>query len=819
MTSRPNRGAAAAALLLFGLAAAPAVARAQEPTTPAAQPQAGIVVDTVVVRGNERLTEGAVRGAGGIHSGATVTAVHVQSAIARLMATGNFDAVDVLFRPTSEGRGALVYQVRERPLLGEVRFEGLESVSGSTVRDSAGLKVGEPLVPQRVRDAEKLLRDMLAKKGIQLASLDTATAPVPGRPHTVSLTFRVSEGQRLALADVDFRGNEAFSDEALRDAMSTKPEGFWWFRTGRFDREQFAKDLRDNLPDYYGERGYIDFAVLRDTLEVDPETGKARLVIEVSEGPQYRLGEFNVVGASRFPSDEIKKLFTEERTAVLGLPFGRTEQRETGEVFDRAALDAAVTQVHQMSTNEGFLYAQVEPMIERVPATEPGRSPTVDVTIAVSERSPFYVRNVNISGNTTTHEAVIRERLWVLPGDVYNEERVLQSWQSISGLGFFEAPLPPPDIRPDPETGTVDVTFFVKEKQTGNINFGTVFGGGYGGSSGRVAGFLGYSQPNLFGQGKTASIRAEYGYGRSTLEASYTDPALWGSRNSGSFSVFRSGDRFIRFGNGRQYRTGASLRFGFPVPNAPRTRAFVGYSISSREYRAADEDDCANSLDQSVFCLPTATASTLSLSVSRDTKNHPLFPTAGTRQTLSVEQTGGMIGGDGDFQKVAAETEWWTPLGRVGTGPRPARLAMGLQARAGTIFGDVSPFPFERFYVGGVQTGFPLRGYQEYSIGPRGYDETCRSSLRTSCMGDAYLTLSGELALRINDMLSISAFGDAGSVYEDVSHYDPTRLFRGAGVGATLVTPFLGAIGIDAAYGFDRPIPGWEIHFKLGQNF
>jgi outer membrane protein insertion porin family len=380
----PGRAAAAALLLLTAPAVAVTAARAQEPTPPSA-PQAGIVVDTVIVRGNQRLTEGAVRGAGGIHSGATATALNVQNAIARLMATGNFDGVDVLFRPTTEGRGALIYQVRERPILGQVRFEGLETVSGSTVRDSAGLKVGEPLVPQRIRDAEKLLRDLLAKKGVQLASLDTATAPMEqGR---VSLTFRVREGNRLAIADIDFQGNQAFSDEALRDAMTTQPEGFWWFRTGRFDRDQFMEDLRKNLPEYYANRGYIDFAVLRDTMEVDPQSGKARLLIEVNEGPQYRLGELTIAGASRFPSDDLRKLFTEQRTAILGLPFGRTEQHEEGEVFDRGAMDAAATQVRQMYTNQGFLYAQVEPVLERKPATSPDGAPTVDVTVAISERT------------------------------------------------------------------------------------------------------------------------------------------------------------------------------------------------------------------------------------------------------------------------------------------------------------------------------------------------------------------------------------------------------------------------------------------------
>jgi outer membrane protein insertion porin family len=775
-------------------------------------------VDTVLVRGNARLTEAQVRGAGAIHSGSYITPTQIPAAINRLMATGQFETVDVLFRPATPERGAIILQVRERPLLGEVTFQGLKSVSGGTVRDSAKLKAGEPLNPQRVRDAEKLVRDLLARKGVQLTSIDTTLRPMPNAAQGVRLTFNVREGGRLAIADVDFRGNRAFGDDKLEGAMNTKEEGFFWFRGGRFDREVFNADLRENLPSYYAKHGYIDFAVVRDTLEVDPATGKARLVIEVNEGPQYRLGELSVVGNSRFPTDDLRRLLTTQRRSVLGLPFGGTDTQEAGEVFDRAALDAAVRQAQQLYRNEGYLYAQVEPVVERIPA-QAGRAPTVNVTMAVSERSPFYIRNIAIEGNTTTHESVIRDRLWLLPGDVYNEERVLQSYQSINGLGFFESPLPTPDVDPDPETGQVDITFNVKEKQTGNLSFGTVFGGGYNGSGSNIAGFLAYQQPNLFGQGKQASLRAEYGAGRSNFEASYTDPALLGTRNSGSLSLFRSGDRFVSFDNGRRLRTGAAVNFGIPVPGANRTRAFLGYSLSRTSYDASEGLDCTGG-NQSIFCLDDALASRLSASLTRDTKNHPLFPTQGVRESISLEQTGGPLGGTGNYQKVMGEAEWWAPVAAIGGGPRPIRMALGVRANAGTIFGEVGPFPFERFYIGGVQTSQPLqlRGYQEFSIGPRGYDVNCRSRFLQGCLGDSFLTMSGELAVRVSDILSVHAFSDAGNVFGDVKQIDPTRLFRSAGVGGTLVTPFLGAVGVDAAFGFDRDQPGWEVHFRLGNQ-
>jgi outer membrane protein insertion porin family len=810
-----HRGRAAVAALLFlALGGAPAAAAAQRPGELQAPP-AGFVVDAVEVRGADRVPDEMVRTAAGIRPGAVLTAPSVQEVVLRVMATRQYESVQVYVSGADAGRGTLILEVRERPLLAEVRFEGLRSLSATTVRDSAGLRAGAPLDPQAVATARRLVREMLASRGVQLVSIDTSMTALPEGGQR--LTFRVTEGNRLAIAEVAFTGNEAFTDATLRGVMRTRPEGFWWFRSGRFDREAFARDLRENLPSFYGSHGYIDFTIAGDTLIVDPETGKARLVIDVREGQQYRLGEFNIQGHSRFPTEALASVFTTQRRSVLGLPFGRDREREQGEIFDRPALDAAASEIEQQYRNEGYLFAQVIPSVERVPATD-GGAPTANVTLSVSEQQPFYIRDIAFTGNTNTHEGVIRERLWIVPGDVYNEARVIQSYQSIAGLGFFEVPMPTPDIRPDPDNGTVDIVFHVTEKSTGSINFGTVFGGGaYGDNRSRIAGFLGYQQPNMFGQGKQGNLRAEFGYGRSTLEASYTDPALWGTRNSGSFSLFRSGDRFVNFGNGRRLRTGGGVQFGMPVPGGLRTRAFFGYTLSRTEYSSIEEQcDLGSS---SIFCLPNATASTISMGITRDTKNHPLFPTAGARQTLSVEQTGGVLGGDGNYQKMSVLAEWWVPTGRLGSGPRASQMALGLSARAGTIFGNVDLFPFERFYVGGVQFGQPLRGYQESSIGPRGYDIQCNARLELQCLGDAYFTLTGEYALRLTDALSISAFGDAGNVFASVGEFNTTRLFRGAGIGATLVTPFLGAIGIDAAYGFDRPNPGWEIHFKLGSTF
>src|SRR5690606_603434 len=266
--------------------------------------------------------------------------------------------------------------------------------------------------------------------------------------------------------------NEAFSSDQLRDAMNTKREGFLWFRTGTFSDEELREDLRGALPEFYAAQGYIDFAVVGDSLVVDPETGKARLIVRVEEGPQYRLAEFDVIGASRFASDDLRRYFEQRRSGFLsgfGLGTSRDEGTRTGEVFDMAAFEAATLDVQRLYTNQGYLYARVNPLIERLPADSTGM-PGVRVTWQITEGNPASIRRVVIAGNTKTHEDVIRNQLSVLPGDIYSEEMLIQSYRRASGLGFFETPMPTPRmeeigncVENPSEPCLIDVIFEVTE--------------------------------------------------------------------------------------------------------------------------------------------------------------------------------------------------------------------------------------------------------------------------------------------------------------------------------------------------------------------
>jgi outer membrane protein insertion porin family len=471
--------------------------------------------------------------------------------------------------------------------------------------------------------------------------------------------------------------------------------------------------------------------------------------------------------------------------------------------------------VQQLYRNQGYLYAQVVPNIEKVDSNR------VRVSWEIQEGNPAYINRVTIAGNTFTHEDVIRNQLLVVPGDVYNEELLIQSYQRISALGFFEAPLPTPRMEEeckDPQNRSecdVNITFEVKEKQTGSVNFGTAVGGGAG-----LAGFLGYDQPNLFGQAKSGHLRWEFGRYSNNFEASYSDPAIFGSRYSGSLSLFSARDRFFQFSEGRRRRTGASARIGVPLPRDPRSRITVGYSLARTDYEDFEDEETS-----SLFSLPPGLQSTVTIGLQRFNLDHPMFPTSGTRQEVEANLSGGILGGDGDFQKYTLSGAWYVPVGRLGgntPGSRPIRMTLGLVAEGGALFGDASRFPFERFWMGGVQFGRTLRGYEETTITPTGYVPRCSGGANCPALearfGDAFLRLSAEYAVRFNDNLSISAFYDAGGIWREPAEINPARLLRGAGVGAMLVTPF-GPLGLDWAYGFDKDRPGWQLHFKFGQGF
>ena len=774
--------------------------------------------DTIMVVGNKRVTESTIRADLGLESGVALNARSAQLALKALFSSGQFDDVKLDCRLNEDGtKAALTVTVHERPILGDLVVTGPKKLSDGTVRDQIELLIGRPVDPSLIARATARIDSVYAQEGYFLVRVAVDSQPMVNE--RVRLVFRIDEGRRLAVSGIRFRGNRKLKAEDLAGALKTKPEGFWWWKKGEFSDEAYAGDLAERLPAYYADRGFIDFQILKDSLIIDRERGKAMLDISIEEGPQYRVGTVGVEGNSRFSTPDVMRYspFVEDAPTIServksmlgqgGPPRG---------YFNKEKWEDATNKLRTAYSNEGYIYATVRPVLDRRRAAD--STPTVDLRWAIDERQPAIINRIEILGNDYTHEPCIRDQLTIVPGDVFNQDRLIRSYQNLGNLGFFEQPIPLPDTRTANDQGDVDVIFKVKEKKTGNVNFGASVGQAVG-----VGGFIGLDQPNLFGQCKKGTLQWQFGSYVNDFNLTYSDPSIRLSRVSGTVSAYRSQNRYQIADLGSILRVGGSVQLGFPIPGSYYTRFFASYG---GEVQSFGEGGLTSALAaQCNHCF----RSTLGLTLQRDTRVDMPFASAGGLQTITAEFSGGILGGTANFGRYKTELRAYTPLFQLGgskLGDKPIKFLLGLTTKAGALFGDPGAFfVSQSFAMGGVQYGENLRGYPEFSITPGGYiSNTSTYTAQRGSFGNGFLSTTAELGVRFSEMFYLNFFHDAGNVWQRPVDFDPTRLFRGAGVGLTIVSP-LGPIGMDYAYGFDRkdqfgrPAPAWQFHFRLGQQF
>ncbi len=773
--------------------------------------------DSIGIRGNARIPEAVIRGYAALTPGVQLSFRDVQRSIRAVFATGMYDDVKVVCTQ-SGAKSVLVVEVKERPVLQSFNVVGVERVAPKDIKDRLELPIGLPADPSKIAAGIARADSLYESKGYYLASIKVDSVIANGQ---LSITYRVDEGRRLAISGVRINGASHVPVGDIVGVMSTKPEGFWFFREGEFDDEKYAVDLSENIPKLYGSRGFLDFRILSDSLIVDRERGKAVVDITVSEGQRYSIGSFEVLGNRRFSTAEINNFYpfganstttlTQRATGII-----RRAYKNPPNTFDAGRWTEAEEKLREAYNDEGYIYAQIRPVVDREVDAQ-GR-PIVNLRWEIEERTPAIINRIEIAGNDYTTESCIREQIVLAPGQVFNRAFLIRSYQNISNMNFFESPMPAPETRPIGEQGDVDIIFKVKEKRTGNISFGASMGQGTG-----VGGFVGLDQPNLLGKCKRAQLQWQFGQYINDFNLTYSDPNIRQTRISGSVSAYHTRSQYQIADLGRSTRTGGQVQVGLPIPNSLYSRVLVSYGGEAVRYGDSGLlGTVANACDN---CF----RSTLGITGSHDTRIGLPFPVDGGTQTIIAQFNGGPLGGSAAFQKYTTELRSYAPIASLGAGVMGTgmTLVLGLTARAGTVFGDPGPFRYtQSFSLGGTQYGEPLRGYEEFSITPNGFDASAGSGqqAKPESFGNAFFSGTAEIGLRVSQSLYVNSFFDAGNVWNKPREFDPTRLFRGAGFGAAIISP-LGPLGIDLGYGFDRvdtlgrPTPGWKMHFKLGQFF
>ncbi|MFQ5418498.1 MAG: POTRA domain-containing protein, partial [Myxococcota bacterium] len=356
------------------------VVRSQDILAPAPAGATARRVSEVVVRGNRRIESDAIRARIGTTPGGPYRPSQIAKDVRQIYALGFFRNVRVLTEDAPGGGRIVIFDVEENPVVRQISISGNENIDGEKIRDILTLTMGSALDYPLLFENRARIRELYKAEGYYLAEVEYEIETLSEA--SVAIHFEVDENQKLKLRDIDFVGNEAFSDRELRDGFSTKTWHWWSYATSWFDRSGtysvplFIQDLRSV------ERKYTDSGYLQVNIQpphVVPSADGLRVTVTIEEGLQFRVGALDIAGDNTVDIDGLRELL----------------QLREGDVFSRTAPTEDVASLTEHYTNRGFYFANVSPLSNLSDADQ-----TVDVIFQVKKGPLYFVRNVNIDGNT-----------------------------------------------------------------------------------------------------------------------------------------------------------------------------------------------------------------------------------------------------------------------------------------------------------------------------------------------------------------------------------------------------------------------------------
>lgn len=714
----------------------------------------------------------------GLVPGDILTPGLVQDAIKGVHALGLFSTIQI-DADKAEAGVRLVIEVKEYPKLRELSFSGNKKVKTKKLKERLTLFEGRLVSPKEIKNNIERINAIYADKGYLLVKIETDQKPVEGEEDLVDLKFTIEEGEKVRIKKITFTGNEQFTNGKLRSKMSNKQKGF--LRSGSFNNEKYLED-KDKIIDFYKEEGYIDAVILGDSIWYSDDRTRMFIDIRLREGNRYYFGKLNWEGNTLFTDDQFE---------------GKVKFEE-GRVYNQKKYDETLFKFHEMYQDQGYWYAQFN---ENTSA----RGDTLDFHWKITENDPVHIRLINIVGNTKTHEKVIRRELKIKPKMVFKRSLLGRSLREVMILNFFGDVSPDWDILPN---GDIDLKIKVEEKPTGQFSVGA----GYS-QRDKLVGTIGLGVPNLFGTGQTATLNMDLGKRRTTFDVSYLEPWFLDTPTSLSGNLYLQDRRWYdwfterRFGGG--VRVGRRLRWPDNY-----FRAYAGYRLELVEYvnisdqYKSDNQDNPYSVDKLNWPLTTSSAS---ITLLRDSRDLPQFPTGGSVVSWRGELGGTVLGGDWNYYKEIISGEYYRTLFW-----KVVAMVRAKYGEMGGIYHGEDDIPYsERFAPGGVDPDGTIRGYDDGRVGP--YDER-GAFLR----GRFMLVYNFELTAAIAEQqFYLLFFADAGNAYrkmEDIRLFK--RYYRSVGPGFRIVIPFVGIMGFDFGYAFDGDKRGqWSTHFQIGRGF
>jgi outer membrane protein assembly complex protein YaeT len=535
-----------------------------------APPPTGERVAELRVRGNKRIESAAILARVTTKPGEPLSRLRLAQDVRGIYGLGFFRDVQVFEEPGLDGV-VLTFEVAENPVVRQVTISGNDNVDSEKIKDNLTLTTGSTLDYPLLFENRQRVEALYRAEGYYLAKVQSEVETLPG--DAVGVHFEVVEGKKLRLRRIDFEGNEAKDDEQLSEGLKTKTWHWYSFMTswldksGTYSEPVFMQDL-ETVTNRYLDDGYVR----ADVGQPDVEAEEDGLVVKVpvSEGDQYRLGRAALVGDE---TADFPKLREDMELA-------------DGDVFSRAKLNADLDKLESHYTDRGFFMAQVQP---RTAVDEKAKQ--VDVDYEVKKGSLFFLREIEVTGNQTTVDPVVRREVRLVEGQLYSARALDLSKRRLSGLGYFE------EVNFEPRQtdfdNQLDLDVKVVEKPTGSLSFGA-------GVSSRdgfvISGAI--SDSNLLGRGYAASLGADIGGESDRFFLNFAWPyfldSSWGLSTQLSHWELEYDDFELE-------QTGAEVAFSHALDDSGRTRGFVRYGFSDRsvlndlfssgEFTTAGDDD------------------------------------------------------------------------------------------------------------------------------------------------------------------------------------------------------------------------------------
>ena len=771
----------------------------------AAQAGGNLVIDRIEFVGNRRIRTDTLKARIFSRDGDPYNEETLRRDFQALWNTQFFEDVKLRVEesPTKPNGKVIVFEVTERPVIRRIRYDGIHSISESDILDrfkekKVGLTVESQFDPTRIKKAEVVLKDLLGEHGRQFAKVTPQYERIASS-NAVILVFKIEEGPKVKVGQIQFTGNHAFSRRKLIRAMrNDRPYSIPLKITEinvmskTYDHDKLIEDIEVGIRGLYQDNGYFKVLVKDPVLENIDTTGwrwgvpvvmgrtngkAVNITIPIEEGQKYTMGTLRIAS-----SDPDKALSLKAEALKAAFPL------KQGDVFSTAKIRKALEDYTKIYGQYGF--------IDFVPTPETDideAAKRIDVTMKFDEGKQYYVRRIDFSGNTTTRDKVIRRQLLIDEGQLFNKRAWELSVLRINQLDYFDKldPDKAVEIKRNQKQGTVDLLLKLHEKGKQSIGL-------QGGVSGLAGGFIGltYQTNNFLGLGETLTLSAQIGQYQRNLMFGFTEPYLFDRPISSGFTVYSTlykfnqaqqaaqltgqqvsiNPQFIQDYN--QNSTGFTTFANYALKKHVFTRIGLTYGLSRTNISTFNSSSqlLFTQLQFGSLAGPSALngiiASTVTGTISYNTIDNPVNATRGKSYFYSLSFTGGPIGGNVNTITNTGEFKYFHPVNH-------RRNAVGVRFLGGftTGYGGKEVPPYSRFYLGGENDlrGFDIRAVSPVTYIPNSINQTISVSgasfnvpvlLKSITFpgGDTQGVMNLEYRIPIAGPVAMSLFNDIGTV-------------------------------------------------------